>query len=288
MIDLSIIILNYNTRELLDACLSSIFNNTKGLTYEAIVVDNDSNDGSVELVKKKYPQALLIQNQKNLGYSAGNNIGVKKAQGNYILLLNSDTQIIGDSLNIMVKSISDHKQVGILGPRIVHPDQSPQKSVGNFYSLAMITLAMFGGEKLGWGRRSPEKFCFADWVSGACLMVRKEVFEEIGYLDEKLFMYMEEVEFCYRAKQKGILTAYEPKASIIHKNLGSSQSGKTDAVLNIYKGLLYFYSKYYPFWQYQMLRFVLGTKAAIIYFLGKLLNNNYFITTYGQAFKLLK
>lgn len=288
MIELSIIILSYNTKELLDVCLTSIFTNTKGLTFEVIVVDNASNDGSAELVKKKYPQVLLTQNKENLGYSAGNNLGIKKAQGEFVLLLNSDTQIIGDSLRSMVEFAKDDKNIGILGPKIVNPDESPQKSVGSFYSLGNIILAMFGGERLGFGRQSPDKFCFVDWVSGACLMIRREVLEKIGRLDEKLFMYMEEVELCFRAKKKGILTAFFPKALIMHKNLGSSQSGKTGAVLNIYKGLLYFYAKYYPAWQLEILRLVLKLKSTLLYGLGKIINNNYLVSTYGQALEILR
>lgn len=288
MIDLSIIILSYNTKKLLDSCLSSIFSNKNDLNFEVIVVDNGSKDKSVEFIKKNYPQVVLIQNKENLGYSAANNLGVKKAQGEFVLLLNSDTELIGDSLRSMVEFAKDHKNIGILGPKIVNPDRSPQKSVGSFYSLGNIILAMFGGERLGFGRRSPDKFCFVDWVSGACLLTKKDVFEEIGLLDEKLFMYMEEVEFCFRARKKGFLTAYLPKALIMHKNLGSSQSGKTGAVLNIYKGLLYFYAKYYPHWQFEALRFVLNLKSTILYGLGKVLNNNYLVSTYGQALEILR
>ncbi len=288
MIDLSITILSYNTKDLLAVCLDAIFKSTKNLKFEVIVVDNASTDQSVELVETKYPQVTLIKNKTNLGYSAGNNLAIKKAKGEFALLLNSDTEIIGESLQIMVEFMKQHPEIGILGPKLINPDQSLQKSVGTFYSLKNVVLTMLGLERLGFGRRSPAKFSLVDWVSGACFLVRKKVFDQIGLLDEKLFMYMEEVEFCYRAKTNKILTGFLPEATILHQERGSSLAGRTDAIINIYKGLLYFYRLYKPVWQYNFLREVLKTKAGFLSRAGKIFNNADLVKTYGQALELFR
>ena len=267
--DLSIIILNFNTKDLLDTCLSSILKVSENLALEIIVVDNNSSDGSFEMVKTKYPEVQLIQNNRNLGFSAGNNAGIKKARGKYILFLNSDTEVIGNSLLTMVKLLDNKPNIGILGPKLVYPDKTIQKSVGNFYSLPEVVLNT---------RYSPDRQMAVDWVSGACFLVRREVFDKIGLLDENLFMYMEEVEFCYRAKQNSVLTVFTPEAYVLHKERGSSTSGREDAILNIYKGLIYFYQKYRSAREQKILKLILWFKAYLLNFFG--------FKTYGKALEL--
>ena len=157
MSDLSIVILSYNTRDLLEKCLSSIYENSTGLNLEIIVVDNGSSDDSVAMIKAKFPKTLVITNNDNLGYSRGNNLGVDEAASEMIFILNSDTEIIGESLKIMVDFLSHNKHIGILGPKIFNPDGSVQNSVGNFYSLGHVLALLFGLEKrLGIGRISPQ------------------------------------------------------------------------------------------------------------------------------------
>ena len=276
--DLSIFILKFNPKDVLDTCLSSILKTSKNLTLEIIVVDNNSSDGSFEMVKTKYPEVQLIQNNRNLGFSAGNNAGIKKARGKYILFLNSDTEVIGNSLLTMVKLLDNKPNIGILGPKLVYPDKTIQKSVGNFYSLPEVIFDQLGGGKLGLVRSSPVGFKIVDWVSGACFLVRREVFDRIGLWDENLFMYMEEVEFCYRAKQNGILTAFLPEAEVIHKERGSSTSGREAAILNIYKGLIYFYQKHRSAREQKILKLILWFKAYLLNFFG--------FKIYGKALEL--
>ncbi|MBI3384771.1 glycosyltransferase family 2 protein [Candidatus Gottesmanbacteria bacterium] len=287
MMDLSIIILSYNTKNLLDSCLASIYDNYKNQNFEIIVVDNSSTDDSVAMIKKKYPKVLLIESQKNLGYSAGNNLGLAKSQGRNILFLNSDTKILGDSLDIMVKYLDAEEEIGIIGPRLINPDQTLQKSVGNFYSLGNVALMLFGGGRLGLFRNSPDKYLVVDWISGSCMMVKRSVFKKAGLLDENLFMYMEEVEFCYRAKMKGILTGFIPEAKVIHQELGSSKNGREQAIVNIYKGLIYFYRKYDSSGKLLILKFLLKAKAYLAKTLGLITGNNHLIETYDQALRFL-
>ncbi|MCL5675831.1 MAG: glycosyltransferase family 2 protein [Patescibacteria group bacterium] len=286
--DLSIILLSFNTRQLLDECLASIYDNTKNISFEVIVVDNASVDQSREMIKRKYPEVLMIANRTNLGYSAGNNLGIKKAQGRYLLFLNSDTQTVGNALKVMVEFSDNHPEFGILGPKIVNPDKTPQRSIGSFYSLPRVVLAMLGLERLGFGRKTQEEIGQVDWVCGAAIMVKREVFNKIGLWDENLFMYMEEVELCYRAKKNSITTAFLPEAVIVHKERGSSKEGKKGAVINIYKGLLYFYKLYRPVREYNFLRFVLKTKALILENTGRITGNTYLYKTYGQALELFQ
>lgn len=287
MTDLSIIILSYNTKDFLDSCLSSILEHFNSKTFEIIVVDNASTDSSVEMIKEKYPSVKLIESPKNLGYGAGNNLGLSKSSGRNILFLNSDTKILGNSLMIMLKCLDAQKNVGILGPRIINPDQTKQKSVGSFYSLGNVLLMLFGGGRLGLLRSSPDKFAIVDWVSGSCMMVKRSLFEKIERFDENLFMYMEEVEFCYRAKLKGILTGYIPEARVEHHQLGSSLNGNEQAIINIYKGLVYFYQKHYSSKKLSILRFFLKAKAYLAKTVGLLTGNNHLINTYDQALRFI-
>lgn len=286
MIDLSIIILNYNTSLLLDKCLNSIKKNPPKFQFEVIVVDNSSSDNSISLVEKKYPEVLLIKNKVNLGYSKGNNLGIKAARGRNILILNSDTEIFGDSLTIMVKCLDNSDKVGILGPRLINRDNSFQKSAGKFYTPINSVIMLFGGERLGMLRKSPDKFTVFDWVSGACFMVKKEVFDKIGLFDEKMFMYMEEMEFCYRARKAGILSAYTNEARVYHKELGSSNQGKMSAIINIYQGLLYFYQKHYPN-ALGFIKSILKIKALIALFIGLITGNKHLSETYAKAYRLV-
>lgn len=289
MKDLSIVILSYNTRDLLKKCLHSIYQGSTNLNCEIIVVDNASSDDSVNMVKTMFPKVKLVMNKINLGYSSGNNLGVSQAAGDLIFILNSDTEIIGECLKIMIEFARRNQQIGIIGPKIFNPDGSVQNSVGSFYSLGHVLALMFGLEKrLGIGRISPQNFSLVDWVSGSAMLIRRADFEKLGGFDEKLFMYMEEVEFCYRAKLAGIRTGFLPEAQIIHKGLGSSSQGSKNATLGIFKGLVYFYEKYFPGWRLTVLKFILKTKAAIYFSFGLLIGNNNLKSTYEQAFRLVK
>lgn len=288
MTKLSIIILNYNTKDLTIECLKSIFNQyDKEIStgfFEIIVVDNASSDNSVSFIKKEKFNIKIIENKENVGFSKGNNIGAKEAEGKYVLFLNSDTQIQDKGFLRMTEFMDLNDKAAILGGRLENENKSTQKSAGNFYNVLNLGILLFGGGKLGFLRKSPARISRVDWVSGASLMARKDVFKKIGGFEEKLFMYMEDMEFCFRAKKKGFTTYYYPNISLLHKE--GASSSRTFAIIHIYEGILYFFKKYKPKWQYKVARNMLFTKAKILVVLGKIINNKYLVETYTKTYKL--
>lgn len=284
----SIIILSYNTKELLRECLKSLYKNLKGISFEVIIVDNASTDGTSEVVSNFIRQLggskfKLVENDKNYGFSKGNNIGAKKAKGEYLLFLNSDTEMQDNGLAGMVEFLKSHMGVGILGGRLKNMNGSLQKSVGTFYTLFNVFLMLFGGEKIGGLRKSPSHISQVDWVSGAFMMIRQELFRKLKGFDEHFFMYMEDMEICFRAKKLGFSTYFYPDISILHKELGSSN--RTFAVVNIYKGLLLFYKKHKSIMEYQIVKRLLFLKAIAAILIGFISRNDYLTVTYRKALR---
>lgn len=282
--DLSVIIVNFNTCELLTNCLNSIFSQ-KEVRFEVWVVDNASQDGSAQMVEKDFPQVKLIKNKENLGFAKGNNLALKQARGKYLFLLNPDTIVKEGSLSKLVDFLKKNLQAGVVGAKILNPDGSLQPSVGKFYDLASVFLMLFGGERAGFLRSSPQKTKEIDWVSGAALALRKEVLEKAGVLDENFFMYMEEVEWCYRARLVGFKIFFYPEVEIIHYERASGS--KSQAIWGIYQGLVLFFQKHKPAWQVIILRALLKAKAALALIIGFLTGNDYLKTTYTKAFNLI-
>lgn len=287
----SIIILSYNTKELLRECLKSLYKNIKGVDYEVLVVDNASTDGTFEEIQKlkvnsqNYSSKVkIIQNDKNCGFSKGNNIGARAARGEYLVFLNSDTEMQDKGLTGMVEFLKNHKTVGILGGRLRNMNGSLQKSAGTFYTLSNVFLMLLGGERSGMLRKSPSRIMQVDWVSGAFMMMRKELFEKLRGFDENFFMYVEDMEICFRAKKLGFSTYFYPNVNVLHKELGSSN--RAFAILHIYEGLLYFYKKHKSVFEYQFARGLLTVKALLMILLGSVIRNTYLTTTYQKAFKI--
>lgn len=274
-IDLSIIILNWNTKDLLIQCLESVFEHTNKISFEVIVVDNDSSDGSQSEVKKRFGKKLLfIQNKNNLGFSAGNNPGLKRAKGRYLLLLNSDTKIDYDVFSKMVKWMDSNKEVGILGPKRFNTDGSVQRNgVGNLPSLSSILFNLvlpfhvipFLNRFTPALHKGYLEFYLKNqqvgWVTGSCFMIRGEVYEQIGGLDENIFMYVEETEYCKRATDEGWEVWYLADEYIWHLERGSSVSGKEGAILGVYKGLIYYFEKHHKLGKVLLAKFLLKLGA---------------------------
>lgn len=294
--DLSVIIVSYNTKKLLADCLASVFTQTKDLNYEVIVVDNASTDGTIEAVEKRYEDLpagkagiKILRNKKNLGFAKANNQGIRKAQGEYVLLLNSDTKLVGNALKKLVDFAETKKKPGAVGPKLLNPDGSPQSSVASFFTLPKAFIWLLTGDRFLYS--SPPQPQPVDWVMGAALMVKKDVIEKVGLLDEKFFMYMEEVEWCYRIKKAGFEIWFYPQAKIYHLVRGSSPAswrGKQRAILGIYQGLIYFYKKHFGRQQLAVLKSILLAKAAVVWLIGVLSGNAYLKETYGKAFKMVR
>ena len=231
---LCIVIVNYKTPDMVIDCLESFFIELNNKTM-IVIVDNASNDSSIEKIslwvnQKKLTNIIkIIASPYNGGFSSGNNIGIKSVSADYYLLLNSDTLMRKNSISIMLDKIKQEKNIGLLAPRLEWPDCTSQESCFNFHTSCseLISSAKTGFiTKLLHKYKVPqpvsESYKFYDWVSFACVMIRAEVLGQIGLMDEKYFMYFEDVEFCHRAKQAGWHIGYEPNAHVVHLRGGSS------------------------------------------------------------------
>jgi GT2 family glycosyltransferase len=285
--DLSIIILNYNTRDLTHACLESLFKEYKeellNNQVEIVVVDNNSSDNSLSSLRKLSSRIKLVESAENLGFSNGCNLGASLSEGEYLLFLNSDTEVKDKGFLKMVEFLKGDRTIGILGGKLRNIDESVQKSCGKFYNLFNLKLMLLGIERFGYLRFSPSKTKKVDWVSGASLMIKKDVFDQVGKFEKDLFMYMEDQELCYKAKLRGFSTYFYKDVEVVHKERGSSN--KTFAIVNIYKGIKFFYKKHKPMWQYLVAVFMLKLKALSLVVLGKIFNNKYLTSTYSQALR---
>lgn len=248
-VDLSIIIVNYNVADFLAACLHSILaspvaiNSSQGElpVVEIIVVDSASTDGSVTLVREKYPQVTLLAQDTNVGFTHGNNIGLEVAQGRHLLLLNPDTEVIADALPKMIDYLDTHPDVGIVGPHTLNTNGTTQSSRRRFMSKK---LAFFESTWLqdyapqSWLddfyiTNAPDDAIFEiDWAQGSALMARREVYEQIGGLDTGFVMYFEEQDWCKRAKDAGWKVTYLGSAQITHH--GGKSSEQVGAHKHIY------------------------------------------------------
>lgn len=291
---LSIITLNFKKKDLTLLCVQSLYKlyqkQFERKEFEIIVVDNLSQDGSVEYLQKvfakeKYVGVTLLPNTENAGFGKGCNFGAEHAKGEYLLFLNNDTQVLDTGFMGMTDFLDSRPHIGILGGRIENENRTPQSSAGKFYTLFNAILMIFSLQRLGLLYNSPTTIKKVDWVTGACMMVRSSVFEKIGRFDDAIFMYYEDVELCYRAKKAGFFTYFYPHVVVLHKEQGSSN--RTFAIVNIYKGLTYFYKKHMPHWQLNMIELLLRLKAIMFIRLGKLLHNSYLVTTYEQALNVL-
>ena len=227
---LSIIIVSWNTRELLHRCLASIEAQRGELEVEVIVVDNNSHDGTPDMIRQEHPQVRLIEPGENLGFSAGNNVGLAEARGRWLMLLNPDTEIIGDALSILVGFLQNHPAVGLVGPALFYADGSQQSTRHRFPSLLSLFVASTPLYPLlspllrqyYMSDQSVKEVQAVDWLSGAALVVRREVYQNVGGLDEGFFMYFEETDWQRRIKAAGWPIWFLPDAVIRHYEDASS------------------------------------------------------------------
>ena len=233
--DLSIVIVNWNGLSVLRDCLASIPSDLPGFDLEVIVVDNDSQDESVAMLRLEFPWVRVVVNSQNLGFAAGNNRGFATARGRYVLLLNSDTLVLPGALANSVRYLDENPQTGVLGCRIEFPDRSFQTSCyrfNNLIELFMVRLLPLGSvknERLNYGRYWGCQFqepTEVDVVAGCFMMVRREIILKSGGLDEDFFMYGEDEEWCSRIKRDGWKVIYYPAATIIHLHRFSSRQAR--------------------------------------------------------------
>ncbi|MBE7549747.1 MAG: glycosyltransferase family 2 protein [Anaerolineales bacterium] len=273
--DLSIIVVNWNVKELLDACLQSLLkavHSTPRLAIEIIVVDSASTDGSPEVVREHFSQVRLIASQENLGYAKGNNVGVETAQGRYLFLLNPDTVVQSDVLGRMVDYMDAHPEVGVLGPQLLWPDGSIQSSRRRFPTPGSLfwesTLLEQWFPENRYIRRyhladqpatQPQK---VDWVVGAAILIRREAWQQVGPIDPDFFMYFEETDWCRRSVEAGWETHYLPTARVTHYEGKSSEQVAAARTLRFQRSKLRYTRKYFGSSWASLLRFFLWLTFA--------------------------
>jgi len=254
--DLSIIIVNYETKNLLEQCLNSIYSENYHFSYEVSVVDNDSKDSSIEMVKKKFPQVKLIENRNNLGFAAANNQALRRSNARYLLLINPDTVVLPDSLNVMMEFMDEHPEAGIAGCKLLNPDYSLQYSCRKFSNFATFFLRGIHLDSIFPNNTILRKYMMfdwdhnevreVDWVLGSCMMVRRKAIEQVGMLDENFILYFEDQDWCYRMWKHDWKVYYVPQAQMIHyyQRRSAKQFLNVSTWTHI-KSMLYFFKKHY-------------------------------------------
>ena len=242
MKDLSIITVNTNNRKILEGCLDSVIKNTHQISYEIIVTDNASTDGSQEMVKTKFPQVKLIENTDNAGFIRASNQGLKIADSRYCLLLNDDTIVQAGALDKLVEFMDNHPKAGACGAKLLNTDGTVQRQGGIF------------GKKFYLAKKPT----VVDFVIGAALMVRKEVIAKVGVMDENLFFYNDDLDWCLSIRKAGYKIYFVPEAEIIHYGgYSSRRTFKRRLFVEGFKGGLYFCRKHYGEFAYHAYRLTL-------------------------------
>jgi len=254
--DLSIIIVNYNVRQFLENALTSIFRALEGISGEVFVVDNASDDGSVEMVKSQFPAVCLIQNKENVGFSRANNIALKQARGQFLLLINPDTVVQEDTFHEMLRFFRETPDAGLAGCKILNPDGTFQLGAHRSFPTPWVAFTRIFGLSSLFPRShvfgkynltylSPDETYEVDAISGSFMMARREAYERIGGLDETYFMYGEDLDWCYRVGQTGFKVYYVHSTKIIHFKGESTRRSSLDEIAMFYDAMRVFVEKHF-------------------------------------------
>jgi len=271
--DLSVIIVNWNTRELLLNCIESFYRTVKGLTSEIFVVDNGSSDGSVDSVRRTFPEIELIQNERNLGFARANNEALRRSRGRYALLLNTDVILTDGAVENLVEFMDRNPTVGIAGGQLVNGDGSKQNSFDNFPS---ITAEAFNKSLLRilFPRRYPSKRVNysapigVQSVIGACMIVRSRAIDDVGLLDEDYFFFLEETDWCYRMRRGKWRVCHVPQAKVIHLQGRTADLVKDRAKIEYYRSLYLFFKKHRGTVELIMLKVLLFIRFCVDFLLA--------------------
>ncbi|BCW94751.1 MAG: glycosyltransferase family 2 protein [Fimbriimonadales bacterium] len=250
---LSVCIVNWNTRDLLRACLQSLYRHPPDAPFEVIVVDNASRDGSAAMARAEFPQATLIANAENLGYARGNNQAMERAQGAYLLLLNPDTEVFPDTLNRALAFLQAHPEAGAIGAKQLFPDGRVQPSVRGFPTPLNLLGEVSGLARLfprGLGGYRMRGFTYdrtaeVDQPMATFLMTRRAVVEQVGGMDEAFPLFFNDVDWCYRIKQAGWRIYFVPEVQILHHGGASTRQVRLSAIRESHRALEAFYRKHY-------------------------------------------
>lgn len=294
----SVVILSHNTSEVLKDCLVSLYKFNTGISFETIVIDQNSKDDSVKMLtdfQKERKNFTLVVKKDNPGFGAGCNRAAKIAKGQFLIFLNSDTLFTNNVLNNLENKLPNHKNLGIYSLKLLNRDKSFQASGGSFPNLVNLFLWQFGvddiplvgnlfssfhpKEKGNVYRKGP------DWVTGAFMVIPKKVYEIVDGFDEKIFMYTEEMELAYRISKLGNKVVYDSSEQIIH--LGGASGGNYLALTSEVQNIIYFWRKHKPSWQLPIAKFffMVGSLLRLLFF-GIIRQNESSRKAYFECIKL--
>jgi len=272
-LDISVIVVSFNTKGLLLCCLASIFETIKGMSFEVWAVDNNSTDGTVEAIGEKYPAINLIKNTTNLGFAAANNRAFRQMNGRYALLLNTDTVLTNRAAKGLYDFMEATPEAGMACGQLLNQDGSKQNSIANFPTLPTLLfnealLRILMPKRFPSKRRDYVYPLRVDSCIGACLIVRKEAMDDIGFLDERYFFFLEETDWAYRMKLGGWAVYFVPTARIFHAQ-GKTVGGSLDARIMFYRSRYSFFKKWHPssyslFYSVIFLRLLVNTVLSSI------------------------
>lgn len=294
--DVSFIIVNFNTKALTAQAVASIYKYASNLKFEIFLIDNNSTDGSAAYLKKKFPKLNLIENNQNVGFGRANNQGMEKAVGEYLFIFNSDAYLIDDSLKTLIARAREIKNLGAISPLILNVDKTIQQSGGFFPTLTKVFWWMAFIDDLPFGLMlnpyhiDHDSFYAnereLDWLTGAALIIPKSVYNKVGGFDENIFMYGEDIEICQRIKKAGFKIYFSPVSRLVHIGQGSSQKVSKNAILGEYKGLIYLYKKNRSWASLQILRLLLKMGALLRIIVFGALGRKELSQIYAEAAKL--
>jgi GT2 family glycosyltransferase/lipopolysaccharide/colanic/teichoic acid biosynthesis glycosyltransferase len=289
-VEVSVVIVSYNSADVIGPCLESLRSHDCAASTEVIVVDNASTDGTPDLVRREHPWVTLVAGSENLGYSRGVNVGIRRASGRYFFILNPDTVVRGDSIRRLVDFMERTPDAGIVGPKLVYLDGNVQPSCRRFYSLRVLLLRRTILGKIWRGSSAEREHLMldfdhdetrpVDWVLGAAMFVRREAVESVGLMDERFFLYFEDVDWCYRMYQNRLKVYFYPDAVIVHTyKRESAQSVVNRSFVAHFVSLLRYYEKW-NFLVYLVKRYREVVKVALFLALDVVAFNLAFLSAY--------
>jgi GT2 family glycosyltransferase len=273
MTDLSVVIVNWNTREFLSRCLRSVYDTTLDLDFEVIVVDNGSTDGSQDMVRRKFPAVSLIVNTENKGFAKANNQAIRRSRGRYVLLLNSDAFVCENTIEHTVAFMDGHPEAGMAGCKLLYEDGRLQPSCYAFPTLSTEFFIAVGLDRLFPKSRLFGKYGMTYWdfddirevdvILGAFMMVRATAIDEVGLMDERYFMYSEEVDWCYRFRDKGWRIYFYPHVEAVHVGGGSTRRVRAEMLVRLYGSRIEFFRKHHGRLSARLLKLVVGFNCLL-------------------------